>query len=175
MTLERPYRDYAEPPEVEEAQKRLDEVTKRFEGGFNVYPVDGNHALSATGEPYIEVVSGVVDVAEGAHQPLWPSAAEAIAAFEQTLAYFNGVMGVLYWRMRPEIDVCREGLAWADHSCIGMWKIYSRFLISAKPVIYKATISDQEWATVGRMSGLIPSSAVLKYADKENPDGSSVS
>lgn len=113
------------------AQKQLDHVTKQFESQFHVYPVDGNHLLSATGEEYIEVVAGQIGRAEGQSIPAWPTAAEAVKAFEQSLAHFNGATGILYWRKRPEIE---------RHE--GQWKVYSRFLISDKPDKYPARMKD---------------------------------
>lgn len=108
----------------EEAQAKLDEACKVLEASFVVYPVIGDNAISATGEEYAEVFTPLADTPE-----------EAVAAWKDVAisGYAYDRKGTIYWRIRPEIDVGSR-----DTTFEGQWKVYSRFLISDKPVIRAA-------------------------------------
>ncbi len=122
-------------PQQEAAQKLLDEARKRLETGFIVFPRQGM-IRAPTGEPYVQVLSGLIRREEPhptrtTRTPLFATPEEAIAAWEeQAMIYatrFDPLAGeepyTLYWRIPPEID------QWENQ-----WKVYSRFLVSNKPV-----------------------------------------
>jgi hypothetical protein len=132
----------------------LDEARRQFESRFEVWHEIGDHSLSPTGEPYVEVCSGgvkgdaeriaAVGTSEAAAIKLWLQAANE---------YADGKTGTLYWRVVPEIDsinVTLEGYD-SDHGLTDElrdayykrknWIAYSRFLISDKPRIRSAILS----------------------------------
>src|SRR5258708_3147390 len=123
-------------PQQEAAQKLLDEARKRLETGFIVFPRQGMSSKAPTGEPYVEVRAGVVKGGDGTPFlgtiPLHVTPEEAIAAWEEQariyVTRFDLAAGeepyTIYWRIPPEIG------PWA-----GGWKVYSRFLVSNKPVV----------------------------------------
>jgi hypothetical protein len=139
------------PPEVVAAQAKLNDVTRRFESQFKVYPVVGNTMHAATGEEYVEVTAGGIAGPDRSDTATWCSyfatADEAITGWEDVVdRYAKNVVQsivrqfdplVLYWRMLPEIGI-------PDPADAGKWKIYSRFLISGKPAKYPARLSVQE-------------------------------
>jgi hypothetical protein len=104
------------------------------EAMFPVYPLIGNHSLSATGEEYIEIVSGYKTIARCG------SLEDAIQIWRWRLRHYIESMPsnalhissptVLYWRMLPEIgkEKSQHGILTRD-----FWGIYSRLLISNKP------------------------------------------
>jgi hypothetical protein len=130
----------------EEAQAKLDEACKVLEASFPVYPVVGDNALSATGEEYVEVLSGKVVwdrspeemtlfPEDGYHNPTYATPEEAISKWKDAAisTYAYNKKGTLYWRRFPEIDLGDKETTWE-----GKWKVYSRFLISDEPVIRAA-------------------------------------
>jgi hypothetical protein len=117
----------------EAAQKLLVEAQRRLEVGLTVYPILGDTSKGPTGERYIEVLSGYIRREEDrtSSTPDYATPQEAIAAWEEAArtyaTRFDPVAGevpwVLYWRIPPGVD------HWE-----GRWKVYSRFLVSNKPV-----------------------------------------
>ena len=118
------------------AQKLLGEAKKRLEAEFIVYPLVRHMSKAPTGEPYVQVLSGLIRREEPhptrtTRTPLFATPEEAIAAWEeQAMIYatrFDPLAGeepyTLYWRIPPEID------QWENQ-----WKVYSRFLVSNKTV-----------------------------------------
>jgi len=126
----------------------LEEAVADLERGRMV--VEGKpSALSQTGEPYIALVSGhSTDGHEGAmHDIVCLSRETAIRVWHlKAIAYANNHSGTLYWRSKPKVECDKrvwvkripkeilgtEEDAYEDHM---VWSVYSRLLISDKPVI----------------------------------------
>ena len=123
----------------------LDEMRKEFEGRFTVHPSYGDRSIAPTGETYTEVMSGMIKGERlGTLSPLYRDEASCIEALLETLTkYAVGKVGVLYWRIPPEVDfmVYRLDPAgredWMKRE-LRVWRGYARLLISDKPVIVQA-------------------------------------
>ena len=90
-----------------------------FEQDFTVYPACGDKRLAPTGEPYVAI--GMLIEGSGA------SEAVAFGALLGAVrAYAHGKAGMLYWRMKPEVQRVEEPLS---------WRCYARLLISDKPIV----------------------------------------
>lgn len=105
------------------------------EAMFTPHPLIGNHGLSATGEEYLEIVSGFKQIARCG------SLEDAIWIWRWRLKHYieslpsNTMLHIssptiLYWRKLPEIgrEKSQNGIITKD-----FWGIYSRLLISNKP------------------------------------------
>jgi hypothetical protein len=118
--------------QLEMPQRLLDEVRKRLEAHFTVYPFVGTSGIAPTGENYCEIVSGLRP------EVLHATPEDAIADWEKLIDTYATQFDplpdegryTLYWRIMPEIDYW-EGSP--DHPRTG-WKVYARLLISNKPV-----------------------------------------
>jgi hypothetical protein len=121
-------------PQLASAQKLLDEARKQLEASFRIYPVVGNTTFAPTGELYREIVSGIRDT-------FHDTAEAAVVAWQKKADIYATRFGpiegkapyTLYWRIEPEIDRSQ-----------GRWKVYSRFLVSNKPVKFAARRSIKE-------------------------------
>jgi hypothetical protein len=147
----------------------LDEARAQFESLFLLGP-QGNYFYAATGEPYVEFVTGGVK-AEGERTPLLCASPELAVwhwfkgatdyAMDQCMDYYldhpDSVFDAdrykrhgftLYWRVVPELE--SYDIIGAD--CVELskemraamtqtiYKVYSRFLVSNKPQIQPATL-----------------------------------
>jgi hypothetical protein len=149
----------------------LDEARQELECRFTIFPDIGNYALAATGEPYVEVVSGGA-TCEGDRLPCICSSPDIairmwlVAALEYTKSRY----GTLYWRKVPELNSVtflsedyqelssdlRE--CWGKHT---FWFVYSRFLISEQPRTGPAVIDHLHRPSVQEI-GYAPIRAVPK-------------
>jgi hypothetical protein len=99
--------------------KTLESVRAELETMFPVCPEIGCFGTAPTGEKYREITSGMRGAKFDTQQ-------EAIDVWAyRIMAYAHEHKGMLYWRIEPEID-----------SYNGFWRVYSRLLISDKPVLF---------------------------------------
>lgn len=118
------------------SQALLDQMINEWEDQIQVWPEEGDCALAPTGEPYEALVLGGVKL-EGENTLCVARTAEvAIRVFKWTLQeYAKGKWnGTLYWRARPDLD---STVMWPNGTT---WSVYSRLIISDKPVIRQARI-----------------------------------
>src|SRR5262245_12362573 len=107
----------------------LDEARKKVEERWSPHPDVGDNSKSATGEYYTIITSGGVQ-REGGAPEFFPTEAEAIDKWlAAVLAYGESRTGTLYWRTEPELE------AGTDQDEGRGYTVYSRLLISARPVI----------------------------------------
>ena len=99
-------------------------AVREFERGRIV--LDGyDYGVTPTGEPFVKIVTGEV-VAEGEDEPFSSTPEDAIQRwFDGVTKWAEDKSGTLYWRIRPSVECSYDG----------RWKVYSRLLISDKPVI----------------------------------------
>ncbi len=99
-------------------------AVREFERGRIV--LDGyDYSIAPIGEPFIKIVTGEV-VAEGEDEPFSSTPEDAIQRwFDGATKWAEDKSGTLYWRVRPSVECSYDG----------RWKVYSRLLISDKPVI----------------------------------------
>lgn len=116
--------------------EKLRVATVEFESQFIIGPA-GNTAFAATGEPFL-VCGQFGPIEEGSHiTPMSGTDDAAIAAWKMAaMALFQITPNsVLYWRSKPEIAYlsARKKSRYYEARPAG-WTIYSRFLISDKPI-----------------------------------------
>jgi hypothetical protein len=113
------------PPE-----KLLEAAIAEFEKGRNV--IEGQPCnRSQTGEEYTVIANGQI-VEEGVNYPnICRTTPEGAIQtwFDGIMLWADGKPGAIYWRRRPELIRYKANA----------WKVYSRLLISDKPVIYMAS------------------------------------
>jgi len=121
------------------------ELRAEVEAMFRPHPQVGNHAHAATGEEYVEIVSG------WKHLARCGSLEDAIMIWRWRLGhYINGLPSnayhissptVLYWRCTPEIgrEKVQDGVLTKD-----VWGIYSRLLISNAPELCLQVVQDPQ-------------------------------
>lgn len=123
--------------------QRLTEFIDAFESRF-AKVVHGNHAFAPTNEPYVEFISG-------GHNGGLPFECYCLTpeyAVEHWIAsverYAKDRVGVLYWRIRPELDYFDYELAHdyasANGNKLRVWKVYGRLLISDKEAVRPAIL-----------------------------------
>jgi hypothetical protein len=112
-------------------EPRIQEILK--ESKIQTWLECGNFSQAPTGEPYLTVTSGGVKP-EGEPAYYYPEKKQAIATWFECFKAFCQLSGSgynLYWRRKPflaEID--------------GKFSVFSRFLISDKPVIQDADYNN---------------------------------
>ena len=105
-------------------EEELAKARKRVERRWKPYPTIGDRAFAPTGEGYITMLSG---------EQAWPTASAAVIEWMRSIDAYGKTKpkgAVLYWRIPPEIE--------RDHRAM-TWRVYSRLLISDKPVIAKTS------------------------------------
>lgn len=103
----------------------LDEAREAFELNREVHPMVGNYAFCATGEPYIQVLSGGTMEECGAGAEVFSAEDAAISAWlEAAFDYAKDKLGTVYWRVPPVLETYG-----------GKYVVYSRLVISDKPPI----------------------------------------
>ncbi len=107
-----------------DTDRRLELATSDVEAGLKVC-VGRPWPECETGDRYVEV------------EMFDASADKAIEGWlVKALGYREGKSGILYWRVRPELEYRHDPRA---------WQVYSRFVISAKPVL-EALVDQNEMA-----------------------------
>jgi hypothetical protein len=126
-------------------QDRLEICVAEFEKAFRVHSEVGDNAHAPTGEPYVIIVCGGLKE-EGADCPAFATTpqraiemwAEAIARHAQP--FHRNASARLYWRTRPALDselYLPVGIT-DPAGGLTLWQVYSRLLISDKPIIQSA-------------------------------------
>jgi hypothetical protein len=111
----------------------LIEAVREFEDGRFV--MDGcPGSLSQTGEEYTEIVNGDA-VSEDGPRIFYPSAEGAIQAWLTGIVkWAEDKPGTIYWSERPSLEKHPDGCS---------WKVYSRLLISDKPIVTPTVTETQ--------------------------------
>ncbi len=124
-TLQRPLTvTWSEQGDFTDWNQKIIAAVREFERDRIV--LDGyDYGIAPTGEPFIKIVTGEV-VAEGEDEPFSSTPEDAIQRwFDGATKWAEDKSGTLYWRVRPSVECSYDG----------RWKVYSRLLISDKPVI----------------------------------------
>ena len=94
---------------------------------IKVHPEIGNFKESPTGERYWTVCSGIFNKKEGDLANIYAKREDAINEYYKTIQSIKNVTGTLYWRKLP-----------IANNILERWYVYSRFLITDKPIIQSA-------------------------------------
>ncbi len=109
-------------------EEELAKARERVERRWKPYPTIGDRAFAPTGEEYIIMFSG---------EWVWPTASAAVIEWMRCIDAYGAAQpkgAALYWRIPPEITEWK-GLLRGKVRAPSGWKVYSRLLISDKPVI----------------------------------------
>jgi len=124
---------------TDEQPKELLSVFK----GLKFHKDIGNFRYCPTGEPYQTVTSGGVKE-EGAIIELFKSERMAIATWEKTISkilHNRQNNSIVFWRRMPEMrfhEPTKGTERYFELASNGGWSVYSRLIISDKPIIQDA-------------------------------------
>ena len=138
---------------------QLETARDIVERTIKVHSEIGTGATAPTGEPYVSLVSGGIK-AEGERLPAYFSTPErAIVAWYDSALRYAQHGNVLYWRELPSLESQQYAPVDADGEfakdtdlrkmmTITVYTVYSRLLVSDKPIIQPARI-EHEYAELG--------------------------
>lgn len=128
------------------ARKAISRAYCKIEQEFNC--IDGLEGhLAQTGEPYVQITVSGIHSEESFISGFTSSIDSACAALlSHVYKHAEGKGKTLYWRITPEIEgftLYREASSINDKpypyfKAIPVWKVYTRLLVSDKPVIYRS-------------------------------------
>ena len=126
-----------------EVMERLEEELLSGFKGFHFYENIGNMRYCPTGEPYQTVTSAGIKI-EGDLVELFKTSREAIEEWGKTIKKITNSAkrkSIVFWRRLPELLYSKPvdgDDGWGILPSDGGWTVYSRFRISAQPIIQDA-------------------------------------